>query len=326
MAFSLGFWTPIHCGEFERRQASESNKDEGFDVACRVAALADAAGFEYTLVAARYYGATLEPVTTASALAMVTKRLRFVVALHSGLLTPQMVAKMGACLDQISEGRFHLNLISGWWEEQHRGYGGLWLEHDERYALSEEFIQVIRGLWTEEPFSYQGKHYQLENVTLQPKPYQRPFPPTFLGGKSPAAMELAAKECEWYFISGASYEQIPGIIRTVRARAEEYGRSIRFAVSGYVLLRESMREAEAEAARLRELGARDPLAAIHTKGLITDWVGSPERMVDRFRELEAMGVEMALLQMSPIEQEMQRFCELVMPLMGTTTAAALAKV
>jgi FMNH2-dependent dimethyl sulfone monooxygenase len=315
VSFSLGFWTPIHCGEFAVREARAGNKDDGFDAAREVAELADAHGIEYTLVAARYYGATLEPVTTASALAMVTRQLRFVVALHSGLLTPQMVAKMGASLDQLSEGRFHLNLISGWWEEQHLGYGGMWLPHDERYALSDEFIQVIKGMWTREPFSFQGKYYQLENARLEPKPYQKPYPPSFLGGKSPPARELAAKECEWYFISGAGPDEIPGIIRDVRERAARYGRQIRFAVSGFVLLRDSVREAERDAQRLRELGERDPLALIHTKGLVTDWVGSPERIVSRFRELEDMGVEMALMQMAPIREEMRRFCASVVPLM-----------
>ena len=321
MAFSLGIWTPIHCGEFGVRRASEGNKDYGFDVARDVIELADAQGIEYTLVAARYYGATLEPVTTAAALAMVTRRIRFIVALHSGLLSPQMVAKMGASIDQISEGRFHINLVSGWWEEQHIGYGGMWLPHDERYALSEEFIQVIKGMWTEEPFSFHGKYYQLDNVTLQPKPFQRPYPPTFLGGKSQPAHELAAKECEWYFISGAAYEEIPGIIQHVRERADYYGRPIRFAVSGFVLLRDDLRQAQADAQRLRELGERDHLAAIHTKGLITDWIGDAPRIVDRFRELEEMGVEMALMQMSPIQQELRRFCDQVIPLLQPAAAA-----
>src|SRR4051812_29183290 len=96
----FGFWCPIHSGEFAVRQASRG-KDRTFDYAREVTLLADAHGFEYSLVAARYIGATLEPWTTAAALAPLTKNVRSIVAIHSGLVQPQMIAKQGACLDQI---------------------------------------------------------------------------------------------------------------------------------------------------------------------------------------------------------------------------------
>lgn len=327
MSISLGIWTPIHSGEFtsigKNMKPGSEAKDHGFDVAKEVIQLADSHGFEYTLVASRFIGNTLEPLTTTAALAAVTKQIRFVVAIHSGLMQPQIVAKMGASIDQISEGRFHINLVSGWWEEQHLMYGGMWLDHDERYALSSEFIQVIKGMWTEEPFNFEGKYYQVKNATMMPKPYQRPFPETFVGGKSEPTYDLVAKDCEWLFLSGYSYEQIPEIMRNVRERADRHGRKVRFAVSGFVLLRDSLEEAQEAARELDELGARDPLAKIHTKGLITDWVGPAQKIADRLNQLEELGVEMALLQMNPIQREMRRFCDQVVPLMDLPAPEAV---
>jgi FMNH2-dependent dimethyl sulfone monooxygenase len=322
----LGFWCPIHSGEFDVRQA-KSGKDETFDYAREVTLLADSYGFEYSLVATRYIGATLEPWTTAAALAPLAKHVRPLVAVHSGLVQPQIIAKQGACLDQISEGRFHINLISGWWEEQHLMYGGTWHPHDERYAVSEEFIQVIKGMWTNDFFTFKGKYYQVENAVLDPKPYQKPYPPTFIGGSSPAARELAAKEGEWPFISAVYPHEVEPIMADIRSRAARYGREreMHFAISAFVLCRDTEEEAQAEAAALRELGERDPLVKIHSDMLNMGLVGTPEQVATRLQAYEAIGVEMALLQFKPILRELDRFGQKVLPILKSADKVALAK-
>jgi FMNH2-dependent dimethyl sulfone monooxygenase len=322
----LGFWCPIHAGEFDVRKA-KTGKDDTFDYAKEVTLLADANGFEYCLVAARYIGATLEPWTTAAALAAITRHVRPLVAVHSGLVQPQIIAKQGACLDQLSQGRFHINLISGWWEEQHLMYGGQWHPHDERYAVSEEFIRVIKGMWTQERFTFRGQYYQVEDAVLEPKPFQKPYPPTFIGGSSPAARALAAKVGEWPFISAVYPHEVKPIMDDIREHARRHGREaeLHFAISAFVLCRDTEEEAHAEAQQLRELGERDPLAKIHTDMLKMDLIGTPERVAARLREYEEMGIEMALLQFKPILRELDRFCRQVVPLLKASDAVAAGR-
>jgi FMNH2-dependent dimethyl sulfone monooxygenase len=322
----LGFWCPIHSGEFAVRQAA-SGKDDTFAYAREVTLLADALGFEYSLVAARYIGATLEPWTTAAALAAVTRNVRHLVAVHSALVPPQMIAKQGACLDQISEGRFNLNLISGWWEEQHHMYGGTWHPHDERYAVSEEFLQVIKGMWTQDAFTFHGRYYQVENAVLSPKPYQQPYPATFIGGSSPAARELAARQGEWPFIAAVTPDQVAPIMADIRQRAGVYQRAdqLHFAISAYVLCRDTEEEALREAEELRQLGERDALARIHTDGLKMGLIGTPEQVAQQLQWYESIGIEMALLQFKPILRELERFGRNVLPLLQQGSLAAVAR-
>lgn len=316
MSLTFGAFCPIHSGGFTKRETS-GTVDLTWEEAKSVTLRAESLGFEYELIAARWYGPVLEPWTTTAALASITSTIHLLVAVHSGMVQPQLAAKMGANIDQISGGRFHINLVSGSDDQQfqHKMYGGLALPHDERYELSEEYIRIVKGMWTNQPFSYDGKYYQLEDVDLRPKPVQRPVPTTFLGGQSEPARELAANECDWYFITGLDLDEILALRDDVAQRAKARGRELRFAISGMIMVRDSDTEAEKEIEALNVQAETDRTVRTHARSLRAGLWGTPERIAERLSEFSRHGFEMVLLQGRALDQDLTQFADQVIPLL-----------
>jgi dimethylsulfone monooxygenase len=192
----LAYWVPNVSGGLVT-SAIPQRTDWSFDYNRRLALTAEAAGFHHALAQARFfasYGADkqFEAVTTAVALATATTRLNLIAAVHPGLWHPAVIANMIASANVISNGRTSLNVVSGWFKDEFTGFGAQWLEHDERYVRSEEFIRILKGMWTQERFSFEGKYYTINDVAMEPKPLTRPHPTIFQGGNSVAAREMAA--------------------------------------------------------------------------------------------------------------------------------------
>ncbi|HUK90208.1 MAG TPA: LLM class flavin-dependent oxidoreductase, partial [Blastocatellia bacterium] len=167
----FGFWMPIFGGWL--RNVDDENMQATFQYNKRVAQRAEQVGFDISLLAELNLndikGANapvMECWTTAAALASVTEKLELMNAIRPGFRLPALTAKMAANIDNISGGRFSLNVVSAWWEQEMREYGGAWVHHDERYARTREFIEVMRGMWTEDEFSYEGKYYKVEKAHL----------------------------------------------------------------------------------------------------------------------------------------------------------------
>ncbi len=95
-------------------------------------------------------------------------------AVHPGMWHPGVLAKYIITADHISNGRAAVNIVSGWLKDEFTNFGLEWLEHDERYVRTEEFIRVLRGLWTEQDYSQSGKYYNITDFTLQPAPVAVP--------------------------------------------------------------------------------------------------------------------------------------------------------
>ena len=166
----FGIWTPLpHTirpePEMDRAvtllKAGEhgaGGQDEAFQFACDVIRRADELGFDTTLIAQRYLGPDLDAWVLATALAMVTKRIELMVAVHPGMITPQVVAKMGSSLDRISGGRFSINIVNGWWQEEFDLFSnGTWIGDAERYPRMGEFIQVLKGTLDRFRFQFRGQ-------------------------------------------------------------------------------------------------------------------------------------------------------------------------
>jgi FMNH2-dependent dimethyl sulfone monooxygenase len=168
----FGIWTPLpHTIRPEpamerataelKSGAGAASKDGTFEFACDVVRRADELGFDTTLIAERFLGPDLEAWVLASALAVMTRRIELMVAVHPGMVTPQVVAKMGASLDRISGGRFAVNIVNGWWKEEFDLFSnGTWIGDAERYPRMGEFIQVMKGLWTDSDFNFDGAFYR----------------------------------------------------------------------------------------------------------------------------------------------------------------------
>jgi FMNH2-dependent dimethyl sulfone monooxygenase len=291
-----------------------------------VARRAEAAGFDYTLVAARFISTTgsspdmYDALASSAVIAASTSRLNVIAALHPGLWHPAMIAKFAAAISIASGGRFHVNIISAWFKDEFLRLGEPWLDHDERYRRSEEFVTVLRGLLAGERFSFSGDFYRIRDLTFRPAP-PKPID-IFQGGNSVAARALAARQTDWYFMNGDTAEGVAQQIAEVRKLAHQLGRKPRFAVNAFVVLRDSESEAAEVLDRILAEANTDAVEAFRkhaqgagssTKERIGMWtnssfanlvqpndgfktglIGTADHIRERVRALEAAGVDLVL--------------------------------
>lgn len=316
----------------------------------RLAKIAEDSGFEYALTQTRYaasYGADKQHEASAFSLALLgaTERLRVIAAFHPGMWHPGVLAKWLITADHLSGGRAAVNIVSGWLKDEFVNFGLEWLEHDERYVRTEEFIRALRGLLTEDGYTQDGKYYSIDGFTLNPKPVDvpgRPHPEIFFGGNSTAAQATAGRVADWYFSNGRTLEGYEENVAGVLASAAEAGRSPRFGLNGFVIARESRQEAEDT---LREIVAKAHRPAVegfkqsvqeagastkdgkgmwadssfedlvqYNDGFKTRLIGTPEEIADRIIEYKKIGVNLLLTCYLHFQEEVAAFGRDVMPI------------
>ncbi|HEY0201124.1 MAG TPA: LLM class flavin-dependent oxidoreductase [Burkholderiaceae bacterium] len=191
------------------------------------------AGFDRILVP--HHSTTADATLTVAYAASVTQRIHFMLAHRPGFVAPTLAARQLASLDQFSGGRLAVHYISGGSdEEQHRD--GDWLDHDQRYARTDEYLSILRRVWTsDKPFDHQGAHYRIQGGFSEVKPAQthngQPHVPVYFGGASEVAIQVAGRHADVYALWGESLEQTRQLIGRVRAEAARHGRSVNFSVS-----------------------------------------------------------------------------------------------
>ena len=329
----------------------------------RYAQTAERVGFEYALTQIRFtasYGAANqhESVSFSQALLQGTERLKVIAAILPGPWNPAVAAKQLASIDNYSEGRIAVNIVSGWFKGEFTAIGEWWLDHAERYRRSNEFMQCLRGIWTapdDEGFTFAGDFYRFRNYRLSPKPVQKPHPEIFQGGNSDDARNNGAEACDWYFMNGNDLEGFRTQILDVKARTAKVGREghVRFAVNGFVILRET----EAEAMRvLQEIQGKADVEAVNafrdavqTAGASTDnkqgmWatstfndlvqyndgfktklIGTKEQIAERIVLLKSLGVDLVLTAFLHYEVDIEQFGKEVLPLVRELEAQGRGK-
>ncbi|TIU47915.1 MAG: LLM class flavin-dependent oxidoreductase, partial [Mesorhizobium sp.] len=185
---------------------------------------------------------------TATGLATLTERLKFLVALRPGVTLPTFAARQTAALDRLSNGRLLLNVVVGGNPTELAG-DGVFLPHDERYAQAQEFLTIWRGLVSGERVNFEGKHYRVENGRLDLLPLQE-RPPLYFGGSSEAGQELAADLVDMYLTWGEPPAQVAAKIASAREKAARRGRKLRFGIRLHFIVRETEDEAWRAAERL----------------------------------------------------------------------------
>lgn len=185
----------------------------------------------------------------AASLIPVTQRLKFLVALRPGIISPTLAARQAATLDRLSNGRALFNLVTGG-DPEELAAEGLFLNHEERYEASAEFTRIWRRVLEGETVDYEGKHIRVKGARLLHPPLQTPRPPLYFGGSSEAAQDLAAEQVELYLTWGEPPAQVKEKIEQVRAKAAAKGRSVRFGIRLHVIVRETNEEAWQAANRL----------------------------------------------------------------------------
>lgn len=174
MSMQFAYWVPNVSGGLVISSIPQKT-GWSFEDNARYARIAEEAGFDYALLQTRFmasYGAEnqLEAIALASALAVVTDRLKLIAAILPGLWHPGPVAKAITTIDHISQGRVAVNIVSGWFKGEFHGFGEPWLDHNERYRRSEEFIRVLKELWTQDNANHQGDFYRIHEAPHKPKP------------------------------------------------------------------------------------------------------------------------------------------------------------
>lgn len=306
-----------------------------------------------------YYGVLLptgrsceDSWVVASALAPLTKQLRFLVAVRPGLQSPTLAARMTATLDRLSNGRLLINVVTGG-DPVENGGDGIFLSHAERYEVTREFLDIYKRVLAGEVVEFTGKHFRIEDGRLLFPPVQAPYPPLYFGGSSEAANAVAAEQIDKYLTWGEPPADVKAKVDTVRALAEKAGRDVSFGIRLHVIVRETAGEAWAAAdrlisrlddatiaaaqqvfermdsvgqSRMRQLhqGRRDKLevspnlwagVGLVRGGAGTALVGDPETVAERMDEYRRIGIDTFILSGYPHLEEAYAFAELVLPLL-----------
>jgi len=329
-----GFWAPVFGGWL--RNVRDENMEASWDYFSRLCRRAEEIGYDLTLIAELNLNdikGVKEPAmdawSSAAALAAVTKRLEIMVAVRPNFHHPALFAKAAANIDNISNGRLALNVVSSWWADEATQYGLQFDQHDDRYGRTAEWLTVVDGLWSQTPFNHQGERYQLTDAICEPKPKSSPRPTIYAGGESEAAKNLIASRCDAYVMHGDEPEVITEKIADMRARREKTGLPpMIYGMAAYAIVRDSDDEAQAEVERIttldpdapgfanfdqwlsgtqleRELKIRE--YSVSNRGLRPGLVGTAAHVRDRIKAFEDVGLDLLLLQMSPQLEEMERF-------------------
>jgi dimethylsulfone monooxygenase len=332
----FGYWLPVFGGWL--RNVENENMAPNWDYVKKLAQRSEDWGYSLSLIAELFLNdikgeeaPSLEAWSTAAALAAVTEQLEIMVAVRPTFHNPAILAKQAANIAQISGDRLSLNVVSSWWKDEATKYGLQFEQHDDRYARTKEWLDVVTGVWERDHFSYQGKYYQVEDNVLQPKPAKKPF--LYAGGESEAAKTLISKQCDGYVMHGDSPELIGKRIDDMRRRREAWGLPpMKFGVAAYSIVRDSEQEVKKELERIttvqeaaagfknmeqwvngtqleRQLTLQD--YSVSNRGLRSGLLGTPTQVQDRIAEFEAVGVDFFLLQCSPQLEEMERFSEAI---------------
>jgi FMNH2-dependent dimethyl sulfone monooxygenase len=347
-----GFWLPVFGGWL--RNLDDEQMETSWAYTKSLAQKAEQLGFDLTLIAELNLNdikgveaPSLDAWSTAAALAAVTQKLELMVAVRPTFHNPALLAKQAANIDRISDGRLSLNVVSSWWRDEATKYGIPFDEHEQRYARTSEWIDVLDGCWcggeAGQGFTHKGPLYDVQANILSPKPAPaRNFsgspvatqpkngrPTLYAGGESETAKNLIAAKCDAYLMHGDPPEIVGAKIADMRRRREALNLPpMTFGVSGYAIVRDSEAEAQKEVARITDVKASARGYAnyqqwiagskleqkisledysVSNRGLRSGFIGTPETVRQRLADFEAAGCNLVLLQSSPQAEEMERF-------------------
>jgi alkanesulfonate monooxygenase len=342
------FWfLPTH-GDGRYLGTTEQARAVSYPYLKQIAQAADELGFQGVLLPT---GRSCEDAwVVASTLVPVTTKLKFLVAIRPGITSPTAAARMAATFDRLSGGRLLINVVTGGDPDEALG-DGVFLSHDERYEVTDEFLQIWREAVAGNAITLNGKHLHVEKAKVLYPAVQKPHPPLYFGGSSKVAYDLAAQQVDVYLTWGEPPRQVEEKIAAVRRLAAERGRSVRFGIRLHVIVRETeseawkaaedlirylddetIRKAQKAFARFDSEGQRR-MAQLHNGnrdklevspnlwagvGLVrggagTALVGDPQTVAKRMREYADLGIETFILSGYPHLEEAYRVADLLFP-------------
>nr|NUR36714.1 LLM class flavin-dependent oxidoreductase [Sphingomonas sp.] len=331
----FGYWMPVFGGWL--RNIPDEGMEASWDYVRRLTRRSEETGWDLTLIAELNLNdikgvdqPALDAWSTAAALAAVTSSIELMVAVRPNFHQPALFAKAAANIDNISDGRLALNVVSSWWADEATQFGLQFDQHDDRYARTTEWLQVVDGLWTHDRFSFDGERYKLSDAICEPKPVRKPRPTIYAGGESEAAKTMIATLCDAFVMHGDPVDAIkPKIAEMEERRARAGQPRMQYGMAAFAIVRDSEAEAKREFERITQLPPTPPKGfdnfdqwlsgtqlerelklqeySVSNRGLRPNFVGTPEQIRERIEEYEAAGLDLLLLQMSPQAEEMDRF-------------------
>src|SRR5580700_8963928 len=310
-----GYWLPVFGGWL--RNVPDEHMEASWPYVKRLAQRSEQLGFDVTLIAELNLNdikgpeaPSLDAFSTAAALAAVTETIELMVAVRPTFHLPALLAKQAANIDHISNGRLTLNVVSSWWADEATKYGIVFDQHDDRYARTSEWLDVLSGCWSQQGFSHSGSYYKVRENILSPKPVANAArgarPTLYAGGESETAKNLIAQKCDAYLMHGDDPATVGKKIADMRARRERFGLSpLTFGVAGYAIVRDSEAEALREVDRITDvkqsargyanyeqwvtgsqLETKVSLKdySVSNRGLRSGFVGTPEQVAERMEE------------------------------------------
>jgi dimethylsulfone monooxygenase len=344
----FGYWMPVFGGWL--RNIPDEGMEASWNYVRTLTQRSEETGWDLTLIAELNLNdikgvdqPALDAWSTAAALAAVTSSIELMVAVRPNFHQPALFAKEAANIDNISGGRLALNVVSSWWADEATQYGLQFDQHDDRYARTTEWLQVVDGLWTHDRFSFDGERYKLDNAICEPKPVRKPRPTIYAGGESEAAKAMITTLCDAYVMHGDPVDAIiPKIADLEERRARIDQGPMQYGMAAFAIVRDSEAEARRELERITQLPPIPPKGfgnfdqwlsgtqlerelklqeySVSNRGLRPNFVGTPEQIRERIEEYEAAGLDLLLLQMSPQAEEMDRFAAQVIEPMRARSA------
>lgn len=347
----FGVWAPVHGPRAALRDPQEPF-DASWEHNRAVVLEAEQLGFHSTLIAQHTVNPhlpdhdQLETWTAAAALAALTSRIEIIAAVKPYIFHPVFLAKMALQIENISGGRFGINLINAWNSAEFEKAGIPFGEHDARYDYGREWISIVSRLISGEKVNHSGRHFSVTDYKLTPHDLHRSRPAIYIGGESEPARSLAADHADVWFINGQPLADVAGLIADLRRRPRP-GAPLRFGLSAFVIARETEAEARDAYERLVELAAQD--ADVHTLqrkhadpktvmfqtmaksvrvgtngGTAAGLVGSYDQVSERILAFHEAGIELFMLQFQPLRAEMRRFAAEVMPRVHAARKAGIS--
>jgi len=323
-----------------------------------LAKLADEMEFEALVPVARWRGfggatdpqsAGFEAFTWAAGIGALTEHCGVLSTAHMSLNHPIMAAKQGAAIDHITNGRFTLNVVTGWNQPEIDMFGTPMQPHDQRYDCTEEWLTIIRRLWTEDDdFDFEGRYYRIRKGQLWPKPIQKPYPPIMNAASSDRGRHFAAKYCDLVYtvLRGSGLDRSydawkEHVLAYNRLAREEYGREVRMWTLANIIQGETEKEAQdfynyyvnekgdwtaaknAVETFMLDVNARNippNRAKIMQEGIIASWggynlIGTKEQIVDGLSALSRAGLDGVILCWPRYEEGMREFRDVIYPLL-----------
>jgi len=351
----FAYWVPNVSGGLVVSDI-EQTTDWGIDYNRRLARTAEEVGFDYALSQVRYlgsYGAESqhESVSFSLALLAATEKLKVIAAVHPGFWQPAVLANLATTASELYDGRFALNIVSGWLKDEFQKFGEPWLEHDERYRRSAEFLQVLRAIFDGDHADFQGDFYRLHDYSISPHPSSAPE--LFQGGNSSAAQFNGGTYADWYFINGAPVDELAAQIDRVRRHADAAGRETKIGVNGFVILEDNEAEAKDKLRAIVEQANRDAVEGFaesvkqagqatgdnqgmwanssfddlvqYNDGFRTGLIGTAEQVSERVDQLREIGVDLVLTGYLNFQEEVTRFGqEIITPLRAGSPVPAVS--